>query len=88
MTDGDLKCEVCGASPAAVCCSSMGPMSCAYCLDCLGSGAEPYGVLVAGIACIGINNLHPDMDPIIDASLKIAGKTRQDLERDVRKVFE
>lgn len=44
----DGKCEVCGAeTEVIVLASSLGPVSHAYCADCISKGLEPYGTLVA-----------------------------------------
>lgn len=41
------KCAVCGnETKVAVCASSCGPISVAYCKDCLSRGLEPYDLLV------------------------------------------
>lgn len=48
------KCSVCGAEGKVfVCCSACGSMLNVYCADCLASGAEPWGDLVAYIALAG-----------------------------------
>lgn len=48
------KCSVCGRIGRVYVCSSLcGAMSNAYCEDCLDSGAEPWGDLVAYIALAG-----------------------------------
>lgn len=48
------KCDVCGKEDAVVVLSSnYGPVSFAYCKDCLSNGLEPYGAVVAYISCAG-----------------------------------
>ena len=49
-----MKCDVCGKEREAfVAASAYGPISFAYCEECLASGREPYSAMVAYIACAG-----------------------------------
>lgn len=60
------KCDVCGKTEEIyVCASTMGAVSLGYCKYCLQKGLEPYGVVVAYIACAGhfpedINKMYQD----------------------------
>ena len=91
-------CDVCRKnSSAGVYASSCGPISFAYCKECANTGAEPYGVLVAYLAAsVGSSmDLHPEQKQIrpeyqliIDASLKVAGKTREEFYADVDKAIQ
>lgn len=48
------KCDVCGKeTDVQVAASTMGGISFAYCFDCLHKDLEPYGAMVAYIACAG-----------------------------------
>lgn len=77
-------CDVCGKNEMAhVAASVMGPISFAYCQDCLNKGAEPYGSLIASIACIyGVKDWEHletqdyfrNKESVI-ATLEVAGKT-------------
>ena len=45
------RCDVCGKQTnVAVCASSCGPISLAYCRSCLEAGLEPYGIMLAYIS--------------------------------------
>ena len=47
-----MKCDVCGKEGEVFVASSVyGPISFAYCEECLISGREPYDTMVAYIAC-------------------------------------
>jgi hypothetical protein len=49
-----MKCDVCGKeSETFVAASAYGPISFAYCRECLENGLEPYDAIVAYIACAG-----------------------------------
>ncbi len=48
------RCDVCGKQTnVAVCASSCGPISLAYCRSCLEAGLEPYGIMLAYISGAG-----------------------------------
>ena len=48
------KCDVCGEeTEVVVCASTMGPISYAYCEDCLNKGLEPYRSMVAYVSSAG-----------------------------------
>ena len=49
-----MKCDVCGKEcEAFVAASAYGPISFAYCRECLANGREPYRAIVDYIACAG-----------------------------------
>lgn len=53
-TEAIAMCDVCGKkAPVRVACSAYGPISFAYCQDCYEAQLEPYGAVVAYIACAG-----------------------------------
>jgi hypothetical protein len=66
----------------------MGPISYAYCRECLSRGLEPYGGIIAYIA----DNIEQDKHPkeclaewahaTIERSLEAAGRTWEDLKED------
>lgn len=78
MTDKDKRCDVCGHVDelyAGVASSSLGPMSQAYCVICVGMGADSRVMVEATIeGCGGIDNVaawlcyyDKDKDSYIDA---------------------
>lgn len=89
-----LKCDVCGheeteEARVGVCCSAFGPISCAYCMTCLRSGYEPYGIMVGGLMGVveeGVdirNSIREDLIPTIQANLDRTGRTWEDLQNDL-----
>ena len=49
-----MRCDVCGKEDKIfVAASAYGPVSFAYCEECLQNGREPYGAIVSYIACAG-----------------------------------
>ena len=71
------KCDVCGKEgEVCVCASVCGPVSLAYCKECLESCAEPWGFLVT---CIANAGYYPD--EISDAYRKIVINTCKRLNR-------
>lgn len=83
----DGHCDICGKwGIVYVRCSSLCAMSLAYCTDCLLSYREPYGVLVASLVGTGATSLEgvaEHLHPVVHASLEGAGKTLEDLFRDL-----
>ncbi len=81
----DLKCDVCGASPAYVCCSSLGAMSLAYCRECLHYGCEPYGISVGFFAIMGgsMEAFTDEFRWTLWATVLRAGKTAAEFWSDV-----
>jgi hypothetical protein len=89
------SCDVCHKNPSVgVGASTCGAISFAYCKECLSLGAEPYGALVAYLS--SAVNKGEDCKPeaeqiqkgyqgIIDGSLSVAGKTREEFYADVDK---
>lgn len=80
-----MKCDVCGKEANNICSSACGAISFAYCDDCLAKGLEPYSAIV------GMDLLYEDISEIskksfVDASIKFACKTPEDLNRDVKEL--
>jgi hypothetical protein len=73
------KCQVCDKNDAiGVACGACGPISIAYCRECLQIGAEPFDILAAYLGCAGITSFDSVQDayrPIIEATCKVAGKS-------------
>ena len=79
-------CGVCGATGlVVVCCSSLGPVSHAYCYDCLNNGLEPYGTMVGCVSGCGdsIDDVREDVQEIIKRSLGKFGKSVNEFNEDV-----
>lgn len=76
------KCQVCDKNDAiGVACGACGPISIAYCRECLQAGAEPFDILAAYMGCGGITSpesVNPEYLPIIEATCRVAGKTEQE----------
>jgi hypothetical protein len=55
------NCDVCGGAAKGVAASSLGPISLAYCQECLSRGAEPIGMwhLTIGL-CDGPDGVRPE----------------------------
>jgi len=83
-------CDVCNReAPTSVRASAVGPMSLSYCKTCHAAGAEPYWAIVHVVASAGgVAHLADWAQPIVAASLNVAGKTMADLETDVVKELE
>lgn len=80
------RCDVCGRQgDVAVACSAYGPVSFAYCADCLKNGLEPYGAVVSYIACAG--RFPEDVNEVyrqdVRRMLPLWGKTEKELIHDV-----
>jgi hypothetical protein len=93
------KCDVCNfdSKDNIVASSACGPISFCYCKQCGSSGAEPYGALVAYLS--GVVNKGEDLEPekslirpgyqqVIDISLELAKKTREEFYKDVDNILE
>ena len=79
-------CNVCGReNETLVCCSACGGVCLAYCKDCLDSGAEPWDLLVAYIACSGVGPEHINGEflKIIRNTCKRLGRTEDEFWRAV-----
>ncbi len=81
-------CDVCSKTPTvAVLASSLGAMSDAYCAECASAGLEPYDNIVGLAFCIdGLDNAREDFQPMINASLAKAGKTREEADADAQEI--
>lgn len=81
-----MSCDVCDKEPeVGFASSTFGPCSFGYCKTCLSAGAEPYWICVATAAQCGTLGLATWARRRINASLKVAGKTREEFEADVAK---
>ena len=81
------ECDVCGKENVHinVRASIMGPVSFAYCDDCLDKGLEPYGAMVSYIACAGHfpEDINPAYQDHVRKILKGLGKSEEEFIKDV-----
>lgn len=84
-----MTCEVCQKNPAkGVASSAFGPISHAYCQECLNSNREVYGTLVVGLAGVGRDEVAEWAKPFIVATCALHGKTADEFWADVDKLTE
>ena len=75
------RCDVCGKqTDVAVCASSCGPISLAYCRSCLEAGLEPYGIMLAYISGAGHwpDDINPAYQELVRKNLAFHGKTEEE----------
>lgn len=77
-----LNCNVCDQlGIAGVAASPFGPVSFAYCSDCLAAGAEVWGVITYAVHCGGGPEKCTDFaKQTLEATMKRLGKTQADLD--------
>jgi hypothetical protein len=72
-------CQVCNKQKSiGVASGACGPVSIAYCRECLQTGAEPFDLLTAYLGCGGLTSMehvNPAYRAIIEATCKVANKT-------------
>lgn len=81
------RCDVCGKkTDVAVLATQFGPMSFAYCRDCIAAGAEPYAALVSYIACAGPwpDAINQKYQEIVREQLKFHNVTEERFAQDVQ----
>lgn len=85
-----LTCDVCGENEAVgVAASSCGPVSFAYCQECLSAGREPYGALVAYVCgAQSMDDLAEWIHPVVKATLSAEGKTEEEFFADCKEAFD
>ena len=77
------ECQCCGkVAEVFVCCSGLGPISLAYCADCLTSGREPWHDIVSFADGLTYDQLSPNYKEIVDTNLTLWNKTIDDFNRD------
>ena len=83
----DLTCEVCQKNPAkGVAASTFGPISHAYCQECLEANREVYGTLVAGVLGVERGEVAEWAKPFITATCAFHGKTEDAFWAEVEKL--
>lgn len=86
-----MKCDVCGKEGKTfVAASAYGPISFAYCEECLENGREPYDAIVDYISCAGhfpdeINEVY---QKDVRRQLKLHGISEDQFIRDVDRSIE
>lgn len=76
------NCDICGEPAIGVACSTLGPMSFAYCKTCLNDGAEVPSIIAYTIAaCGGRDKVGPFVLNLIEPSLRRARITEQEFDR-------
>ena len=83
-------CDVCGKqTDVAVCCSSCGPISLAYCRSCLEGELEPYGIMLSYIAGAGHwpDDVNPAYQELVRKNLAFHGKTEEEFASDVERAI-
>lgn len=85
-----IACDVCGNPARTVAASAYGPISYAFCDECLKKGLEPYKGVVAYIACAGHfpDDINEEYRADIRRMLPLWGKTEEEFIKDVEKVIE
>ena len=87
-----LTCQVCDERPAiGVACSPLGPVSYAYCRECLGAGADNYGMVVTTTALCGGYEKHqmaPHAREIVRATLAHLSVSGEQFDKDVAQAME
>ena len=76
------RCDVCGKqTDVAVCASSCGPISLAYCRSCLEAGLEPYGIMLAYISGAGHwpDDINPAYQELVRKTWRSTAKPRRNL---------
>ena len=83
-------CDVCGKqADDAVCASSCGPISLAYCRSCLEAGLEPYGIMFAYISGAGHwpDDINPAYQELVRKNLAFHGKTEEEFAAGVERAI-
>jgi len=86
-----MKCDVCGKEGETfVAASAYGPISFAYCKECLASGREPYDAIVAYISCAGHfpDDINDAYRRDVRKQLELHGVSEGQFIKDVDRVIE
>ena len=80
-------CEVCGEKAIGVASSALGPISHAYCEECVALGREPWDTLVGCLWGIGDPDAVAEwVRPFIDATCSFYGKTEEELWAEIEEL--
>ena len=86
-----MKCEVCNKETEVfVASSAYGPISFAYCKECLINGLEPYGAIVDYIACAGSfpDDISEEYQKDVRRQLKLQGVSEEQFIKDFNEIKE
>lgn len=86
-----MTCNVCNKNEAlGVAASPFGPISLAYCRECINAPADAYFIIVNMVASAGGDeaNLNEWARSYIEPSLRVAGVTREQFYKDVQEAIE
>lgn len=84
----DLNCVICGKKAAGVCSSQMGPVSHAYCSECLYFHREEWNTLIGGLFGLDKDSTADWVKPIIIATCEFYNRTEEELWNAVDKATE
>jgi len=82
------NCDICEKPAFMVAASPMGPISLAYCEECLDAKRENWNVLVGGLIGYEKGTEADWVKPIIEATLKFYNKTEDELWAEVKTTTE
>jgi hypothetical protein len=78
-----LNCEICDKEAKGVGASMLGPISHAYCTECLVEEREVWSTLIAGLFELNNQTIADFMKPIIKATCKFYNKTEDEMWKEV-----
>ena len=84
----DLKCEVCHEPAVGVCSSGMGPISHAFCKECLVENRVPWSTLVGGLYGCRKGHVAEYAKAYIEGTCEFYDKTEDELWAEVEKLEE
>lgn len=82
----ELTCEICHKPAIGVASSSLGPISHAYCRECVNAGREVWTTLIGGLMTLDPVRVAERMRPIIEATCKFYNRTEEQLWDEVKKL--
>lgn len=80
----ELECEVCGRPAIGVCSSPLGPVSHAFCRECLRADRQPWHTLIGGLAGCDKHTVADWVWPYIKATCAHYNKTEDELWEEVK----
>jgi len=80
------NCVICDKEALGVCSSLMGPVSHAYCKECIEAGREDWSTLVGGLYGCREDSVAEWVLPIIKATCEFYNRTESQLWIDVKKL--
>ena len=87
MTDLPVvKCCICGKDTTIVCSSAFGPISSAYCEECLSKGIEQWDILIGGLYGCRPGKLNDHAQETLERTCKYYNKTEKEFWDAVQKL--